>query len=413
MQVKKRMFILNNTQPGQQIIVNNPFIRYFAVIANHGTKIFRPGLSGLCILALLGLNISVSVGQTAGPATIKRAEWRIDDNKLVVKGKQAEQGMIVTVSDADSGSVLGTAEANQDGVWRLKKKLTANVPCNVIAQTAAFTDQRSVNNAPADCGPDTTADTVLPQEPDPTPPQTSEPVSPPAPEETPVATVEGDPLIAQGEQLFFNETFGGNGRTCGSCHRAENNFTIDADFIATLPADDPLFVAEYDPALLGLEDPVALRQFGLIRANADGLEDPTQKFVLRSVSHMFGMASSIQSNSTEAPFEMTGWSGDGAPGNGTLREFTNGAITQHFTKSLNRIEGVDFRFATDAELDAILAYTLTLGDTPLLDLNILRLSDAAAEAGRLLFVTEDSENGTKRAAKCNACHLNAGALTVA
>jgi hypothetical protein len=156
-----------------------------------------------------------------------------------------------------------------------------------------------------------------------------------------------------------------------------------------------------------------LRQFGLIRANADGLEDPTQKFVLRSVSHMFGMASSIQSNSTEAPFEMTGWSGDGAPGNGTLREFTNGAITQHFTKSLNRIEGVDFRLATDAELDAILAYTLTLGDTPLLDLNILRLGDAAAEAGRLLFVTEDSENGTKRAAKCNACHLNAGALTVA
>ena len=26
-------------------------------------------------------------------------------------------------------------------------------------------------------------------------------------------------LIEVGEQLFLNETFSGNGRTCGSCHR--------------------------------------------------------------------------------------------------------------------------------------------------------------------------------------------------
>jgi len=56
-------------------------------------------------------------------------------------------------------------------------------------------------------------------------------------------------LIAQGEDLFFNETFDGNGRTCGTCHRAENNFTIDPAFIATLPGDDPLFVAENDEDL--------------------------------------------------------------------------------------------------------------------------------------------------------------------
>ena len=39
-------------------------------------------------------------------------------------------------------------------------------------------------------------------------------------------------LIAKGRDLFFNETFNGNGRTCGSCHREERNFTIDAAFIA-------------------------------------------------------------------------------------------------------------------------------------------------------------------------------------
>src|SRR5438128_2120713 len=56
-------------------------------------------------------------------------------------------------------------------------------------------------------------------------------------------------LIAKGRDLFFNETFAGNGRTCGTCHPAENNFTIDPAFIATLPKDNPLFVAEFNPDL--------------------------------------------------------------------------------------------------------------------------------------------------------------------
>ena len=57
-------------------------------------------------------------------------------------------------------------------------------------------------------------------------------------------------VIARGRDLFFNETFAGNGRTCGTCHRAEDNLTIDAPFIATLPQSDPLFVAEKHRFLL-------------------------------------------------------------------------------------------------------------------------------------------------------------------
>ncbi len=34
-------------------------------------------------------------------------------------------------------------------------------------------------------------------------------------------------LIERGRLIFFNETFNGNGRTCGTCHRAENNMAID------------------------------------------------------------------------------------------------------------------------------------------------------------------------------------------
>ena len=59
----------------------------------------------------------------------------------------------------------------------------------------------------------------------------------------------GAELIEKGRQIFFNETFAGNGRTCGTCHPAENNFTIDPTFIASLPKDNPLFVAEFNPHL--------------------------------------------------------------------------------------------------------------------------------------------------------------------
>ena len=220
-------------------------------------------------------------------------------------------------------------------------------------------------------------------------------------------------LIAKGEELFFNETFSGNGRTCGTCHRAENNFTIDPAFIATLPADDPLFIAEYDPKLEKLENPTLLRDFGLILANLDGMEDPENKFVMRSVSHTLGLSMSIQSSATEPPLQMTGWSGDGAPGGGTLRDFATGAVIQHFTKSLDRVEGVDFRLPTADELDALEAFMLSLGRQEDPDLTTLRFSDPNAERGRLLFLAEDSENRTVQAAKCNICHHNGGALTIA
>src|ERR1044072_5553889 len=56
-------------------------------------------------------------------------------------------------------------------------------------------------------------------------------------------------LITEGRNAFFNDTFNGNGRTCGSCHREQNNLTIYPEFIATLPPSDPLFVAEFNTAL--------------------------------------------------------------------------------------------------------------------------------------------------------------------
>ncbi len=204
-------------------------------------------------------------------------------------------------------------------------------------------------------------------------------------------------LIAKGREIFFNETFEGNGRTCGSCHPAENNFSIDPAFIATLPDDDPLFVAEFNPDLATLERPRLMREFGLILENQDGFGDLKNNFNMRGVPHTLALRTSV--DSPQGP--RTGWSGDGAPGDGSLRSFATGAVIQHFTKTLNRIAGVDFRLPTEEELDALEAFQLSLGRQQDLTLPLL-LKGTIAKRGQEIFL--DNSLG-----KCNICHVNAGA----
>ena len=205
-------------------------------------------------------------------------------------------------------------------------------------------------------------------------------------------------LIEKGRQIFFNETFEGNGRTCGTCHPAENNFVIDPAFIASLPDDDPLFVAEFNPDLKeNFENPRLMREFGLIIENLDGFDDLANKFTLRGVPHTLGLPNTI--DSAQGP--RTGWSGDGSPGDGTLRSFAIGAVIQHFTKTLNRIPGADFRLPTDEELDALEAFQFSLGRQQELALP-LQLKGTVAKRGQALFLSPTE-------GKCFACHSNAGA----
>jgi hypothetical protein len=259
-------------------------------------------------------------------------------------------------------------------------------------------------------------------------------------------------MAAVGSDLFFNETFDGNGRTCGTCHPSANNFTLDAAFIATLPASDPLFVAEQVPELSELEDSALLRSHALILENVDGFDKPG---VLRSVPHVFSMSQSlsppscaningcnfalpngvqvampygaqaafidttmpevtgfppISTNPPIAfPLERTGWSGDGAPGSGTLREFSIGAVFQHFPRTLERRPGIDFRLPTDDELDALELFQLTLGRLDDPEIAELMFKSPVIERGKQIFMRNDTEGGTVSAGKCQICHFNAGA----
>lgn len=207
-----------------------------------------------------------------------------------------------------------------------------------------------------------------------------------------------DELVAKGRDLFFNETFNGNGRTCGTCHPSANNFTLDREFIATLPPDDPLFVAENNPDLAeNFENPVLMRQFSLIIENLDGFDDLDSLFTMRGIPHILGMSQSVAS----AQGPMTGWSGDGSPGDRSLRSFATGAVIQHFTLSTDRLAGIDFRLPTEEELDALEAFQLSLGRQEELQLP-LNVKDKTALRGQSIFNSQTT-------GKCFACHFNAGA----
>ncbi len=215
-----------------------------------------------------------------------------------------------------------------------------------------------------------------------------------------------DELVLRGADIFFNETFAGNSRTCGTCHRAENNLTIDPAFIATLPDTDPLFVAENNPALAALENPQLLRQHGLILENIDGFDDPENKFVMRSVQHTFALSTTLDPSpfpgfqDIRPPDQRTGWSGDGAPGRGTLQEFALGAVAQHFPLRLDRVPGTDFRIPTQEELDALEAFQLFTGRQHQPDLNPQVFRDARVQNGKTLF---------EGRARCFVCHTDASA----
>ena len=227
--------------------------------------------------------------------------------------------------------------------------------------------------------------------------------------------------ITRGRQSFFNETFNGNGRTCGTCHRENGNLTIDAEFIDDLPPNDPIFVAEFVPALASnFENPVLMRKLGLILENPDGFGNLASNFVMRGVPHTLALLQNTLQpvagggdGTTTPPNERTGWGGDGAPGTGTLREFIIGAIIQHYPKTLNRQAPGDFRLPTTGELDDLEAFQKSLGRRADLDLAAMKpkFRNEIVRLGVDIFNNGGSVLGgsDEGAGKCFFCHLNAGA----
>ncbi len=220
--------------------------------------------------------------------------------------------------------------------------------------------------------------------------------------------------IAFGRELFINETFDGNRRTCSTCHREDNNHTIDPNYIAKLKQSDPLFVHETNLELADLENANLVRQLALFQANIDGFDKPA---VYRSAQHTLSLSLSMDKELPEKDPEvefceaMLGWSGDGSPGCGSLRMFSVGAIIQHMPKSLDRIENRDFRLPTDDELDALEAYLLSLGRQDPWVLENMTFTSPIVEAGKELFHSKPDDDAEVGTGECKGCHFQAGAIS--
>lgn len=188
-----------------------------------------------------------------------------------------------------------------------------------------------------------------------------------------VAIAGGRPaLVEEGRRLFFEETFGGNGRTCGSCHPSPTLVLTPAD-IAVLPPDDPFFAGVMD------FDPVQAQQ-GMLRYPLGGssLFEPDVT-VFRAIP-------TIRNVRNTGPFTADGRAT-------TLQEQALEAATLHLLDGAADRPGE--RLPTAEELDAIVAFEEAMREPETGGLG-LRLKTAEAREGHELFFG---------AARCTACHL--------
>ena len=298
--------------------------------------------------------------------------------------------------------------------------------------------------------------------------------------------------IDEGFRVFMVEEFDGNGRTCGTCHIPDESYNIFPHTIKHMKRKDRDKVFAINvPGLENIDIIVARGLFNVsgsadaCRADipgcwgAEGEEHSDPIFRGSMGLHGMKLTSKPSDNYPGTPMlpiecstgvtallPQIGWAGDGSPGtskmvddpattdvdesydcqinhdvydfdaDGSFRAFATGAILQHFTGSLDRIPGSDFRFATAAELDAMEAFTLWLGRRALnaeenaiqgtvnateFDVKLLDFKDARVALGREHFIREaefqtqgrgDPEaNNPDSGSGCDNCHVNGGAIT--
>lgn len=143
------------------------------------------------------------------------------------------------------------------------------------------------------------------------------------------------------EERRLDAPFDGNGRACGDCHLPGDNFGLSPARIRELPEDHPLFFDGLD------EDPELLREHGLVHVVAPGIDEfrQTPKLVhLQRICDEDGRCDAL------------GLRGERAR---NLCAFSLQAIVNHMSKTVERVPGRDFRFPTEEECEALVAYMLS------------------------------------------------------
>lgn len=85
---------------------------------------------------------------------ISEASWDAGDRELEVEGTWPTNGALVTVSNADTGDVLGSTRVEYDDGelgWEFERERLSVVPCRVLVEIEGEFGEADVANAPSDC----------------------------------------------------------------------------------------------------------------------------------------------------------------------------------------------------------------------------------------------------------------------
>jgi cytochrome c peroxidase len=124
----------------------------------------------------------------------------------------------------------------------------------------------------------------------------------------------------------------------------------------------------------------------LILENIDGFTVP------HTSNHVFRKSPNLDNAKLTSPFGLSGLVGGAA----TLGDFATGAVKQHFPRTINRVNAVDFRLPTAAETAALDAFQQTRNVPADENFDLNKFATTTAQiAGRAAFFGS---------AKCSKCH---------
>jgi cytochrome c peroxidase len=208
---------------------------------------------------------------------------------------------------------------------------------------------------------------------------------------------QGNANVERGKHLFAKETFGGNGRTCATCHAGQSGTISPGDVEALYKRHpgDPLFQADATDAAGGNTFD-RIRQHATIRVNIDL---PSNVEIVGSTSRQATLLRAVPTTNNVPSFDPV-FQYDGRAPN--LQAQARGAIYAHAQSS----------HVTDDQLDLIAQYELTLfnenrikkyarkGVVPELPMG----RTPAQERGRLFFTDDNPANGNPVKGRCVHCH---------
>ena len=155
----------------------------------------------------------------------------------------------------------------------------------------------------------------------------------------------GDPLVAEGLSSSSTRRSAATAAPAAPATARTTTSPSTPTSSRTLPPDDPLFVAETNPALAGLENPALMRGSGSFSRTSTA--STGTEFVLRSVPHTLGLQVSLSrpARGARAAGRAPRLGRRRRARRGTLSEFAVGAVVQHH-QELARRPGPDFRMPT-------------------------------------------------------------------